>query len=57
MRRLFTSRCSISWNWPQHGQILLGLEVEHFQNWGLPGIGNRAIAERVAECLQKQSQK
>lgn len=50
MRRLFTFGCSYtSWNWPTWAD-LLGLEVEHFENWGHAGIGNRAIAERVAEC-------
>ena len=52
MRRLFTFGCSYtSWNWPTWAD-LLGLEVEHFENWGHAGIGNRAIA---AEFLQINS--
>lgn len=50
-RRLFTVGCSYTAysagpTWAE----LLGLEFNFFENWGIPGIGCRAIAERVAEC-------
>jgi hypothetical protein len=53
-RRLFTFGCSYTFygggpTWAD----FLGLEFEHHQNWGLPGIGCRAIAERVAESHVK----
>lgn len=48
--RLFTFGCSFTmYNWPTWAD-LLGVEFVHFYNWGVPGLGNRAIAERVAEC-------
>ena len=51
MRRLFTFGCSFT----AYGPIptwadFLGLEFEQYENWGMSGIGNRGIAERVAEC-------
>jgi hypothetical protein len=50
MGRLFVFGCSFTnYSWPSWAD-LLGLEFEHYENWGLAGIGNRAIAERVAEC-------
>jgi hypothetical protein len=50
MSRLFVFGCSFTnYEWPTWAD-LLGLEFEEYQNWGLPGIGNRAIAERLAEC-------
>lgn len=49
-RRIFTFGCSFtSYAWPTWAD-LLGEEVEHYENWGLSGIGNRAIAERVVEA-------
>ena len=49
-RRLFTFGCSYtSYAWPSWANFL-SLEFDFFENWGLAGIGNRAIAERVAEC-------
>jgi hypothetical protein len=54
MTRLFTFGCSFtatehypSWS------AFLGLEFEHYENWGVSGIGCKAIAERVAECHSK----
>lgn len=53
MRRLFAFGCSYtSYSWPTWAD-LLGTEFDHVQNWGLSGIGNRAIAERVAEANAK----
>ena len=50
MSRLFVFGCSFTnYDWPTWAD-LLSLEFEEYQNWGLPGIGNRAIAERLSEC-------
>lgn len=50
MRRLFTFGCSYtSYSWPTWAD-LAGIDFEFSRNWGLSGIGNRAIAERVAEA-------
>jgi hypothetical protein len=49
--RLFTFGCSFTnWNWPTWAD-LLSVGYEHYENWGFAGIGNRAIAERVAESF------
>jgi hypothetical protein len=49
-RRLFTFGCSFTmYAWPTYADIL-GHHFEHYENWAFPGLGNRAIAERVAEC-------
>jgi hypothetical protein len=48
--RLFTFGCSFTrYNWPTWADIL-GKEYLFFHNWGYPGVGNRAIVERVAEA-------
>src|SRR6056300_1631069 len=48
--RLFTFGCSYTlYNWPTWAD-LLGLEYPIFFNWGYAGLGNRAIAERLAEA-------
>jgi len=50
MGRLFTFGCSFtSYLWPTWAD-LLGLEFGSANNWGHPGLGNRAIAERIAEA-------
>lgn len=50
MKRLFVFGCSYtSYSWPGWAD-LLSTHFDYFENWGLAGIGNRAIAERVAEC-------
>lgn len=50
MRRLFTFGCSYTnYGWPTWAD-LLGLEFDYFENWGLAGIGCRAIQERIVEC-------
>lgn len=49
-RRLFTFGCSYtSYSWPTWAD-LLGMAFAESKNFGLAGIGNRAIAERVAEA-------
>lgn len=53
MKRLFTFGCSYtSYCWPTWADFL-STEYDEFQNWGLSGIGNRAIAERIAEAHAK----
>ncbi len=49
--RLFTFGCSYTrYYWPTWASIL-GREYEYFENWGQPGIGNRAILEKLTECI------
>lgn len=53
MRRFFAFGCSFThYTWPTWA-TMLSLEFEYAENWGLAGIGNRAIAERVAEAHAK----
>lgn len=50
MRRLFVFGCSYTaYSWPGWAD-LLSTHFDYFENWGLSGIGNRGIAERLAEC-------
>jgi hypothetical protein len=50
MKRLFTFGCSYTnYGWPTWAD-LLGLEFDHFENWGLAGTGCRSIQERIIEC-------
>ena len=50
MKRLFVFGCSYtSYSWPTWAN-LLEFEYDHVENWAMAGLGNRAIAERVAEC-------
>lgn len=51
MKRLFTFGCSFTlYNWPTWAD-LYGLEFGSLHyNWGYPGLGNRALLERIAEC-------
>lgn len=50
MKRLFTFGCSYTkYIWPTWADFL-SIEFDEYQNWGLPGIGCRGIAERVTEC-------
>lgn len=54
MRRLFTFGCSYtSWYWPTWAD-LLGYSFDQHQNWGVRGLGNRAILERLNECVLKE---
>jgi len=53
MKRLFTFGCSFTeYAWPSWAD-LLSANYEHYENWGYRGLGNRAIAERIAECHVK----
>lgn len=53
MTRLFTFGCSFTqWNWPTWADIL-GKNFDEFHNWGISGIGNRAISQRISECVLK----
>lgn len=55
MRRLFVFGCSYTaYCWPSWADFL-SCEFDVYENWGLAGIGNRAIAERVAECHTKHN--
>lgn len=53
MKKLFTFGCSFTnYNWPTWADIL-GMEYFPHFNWGYAGLGNRAIAERVAEAYAR----
>lgn len=48
--RLFVFGCSYTYySWPTWA-ALLSTEYDYYENWGWVGLGNRAIAERVAEA-------
>lgn len=50
-RRLFTFGCSFTYfYWPTYADIL-GEQFDELHNWGLSGLGNRAICERLSECV------
>ena len=50
-KRLFTFGCSFTrYYWPTWADML-GREYDEFENWGNGGIGNRAILERLTECI------
>lgn len=53
MKRLFAFGCSYtSYSWPTWANML-ELEFDHVENWALAGLGNQAIAERIAEAHVK----
>lgn len=53
MSKLYAFGCSFThYAWPTWADFL-GLEFDDFENWGIAGIGNVAIANRVAECFVK----
>jgi len=53
MKRLFAFGCSFTmYSWPTYADFL-GYEFDHYENWAFPGLGNRAIAQRIAECHAK----
>jgi len=55
MSRLFTFGCSFTeYAWPTWAD-LLSLHFDYSENWGYRGIGNRGIAERIAECSVKNT--
>lgn len=51
MKKLYTFGCSFTrYYWPTWAEML-GREYDHFENWGNSGLGNRAIVERLTECI------
>lgn len=55
MRRFFAFGCSYtSYSWPMWANML-SIEYDEFYNWGLAGLGNRAIAERIVEAHQRHN--
>jgi hypothetical protein len=51
MSRLYTFGCSFTrYYWPTWADML-GQSYDHFENWGNSGLGNRAILERLTECI------
>ena len=56
MSRLFTFGCSYTlWPWPTWADIVAHeLKIPH-QNWGLPGLGNVGINNRIIECDLKNN--
>ena len=53
MSRIFTFGCSFTkYNWPTWADLLSNRYLVF--NWGLPGVGNRAIVERLAEAYAYQ---
>lgn len=65
MNRIFTFGCSFTnYNWHTYADLLneahtnqtgIFSNADTYQNWGHPGLGNRAIAERVAECHMRNN--
>ena len=54
-RRLYAFGCSFTmYAWPTYADIL-GSQFDTYENWAFPGLGNRAIAERIAECHAKNT--
>lgn len=50
MKRFFAFGCSYtSYSWPTWAD-LAAIDYDFSRNWGVSGVGNRAIAERVAEA-------
>jgi len=50
MKRLFTFGCSFTkYKWPTWADII-GQSFEYYENWGMPGIGNRLISNKLVEC-------
>ena len=55
MKRLFVFGCSYTaYSWPTWAD-LLSCEYDVYENWATPGLGNRAIAERICECNVKHN--
>jgi hypothetical protein len=49
--RLFTFGCShTQWSYPTWAD-LLATGYDQFENWAMKGSGNRAIVERLSECI------
>jgi len=54
MSRLFVLGCSFSnYAWPSWADML-GTEYDTYENWGYPGLGNRAICERLVELHARE---
>ena len=54
MSRLFVLGCSFTnYAWPTWADML-GTEFEVYENWGYPGLGNRAICERLIELHARE---
>lgn len=52
---MFTFGCSYTrFQWPTWADII-SKEFDEFYNWGYRGLGNRAIAERIAEAFVKHN--
>jgi len=52
-KRLFTFGCSFTeYPWPSWAD-LTSVAFDYYENWGCRGIGNKAIAERIAEAHVK----
>ena len=50
MKRLFTFGCSFTdYPWPSWAD-LTSVAFDYYENWGCRGVGNKAIAERIAEA-------
>jgi len=50
MQRLFVFGCSYTkYYWPTWAD-LLSLNFDYYENWGIGGVGNQCIAQRVHEC-------
>lgn len=51
MSRLFVLGCSFTnYAWPTWADII-GLNFTEYENWAYPGLGNRAILERLSEII------
>jgi hypothetical protein len=47
MKRLFALGCSFtSYAWPSYADFA-GLYFDEYENWAFPGLGNRALLERL----------
>lgn len=57
MKRLFTFGCSFTiFDWPTWANLLsLDSEYALAENWAWAGLGNSAIAQRIAECHSKHN--
>ena len=51
MSRLFTFGCSFThWAWPTWADIIAHDLAIPYYNWGMPGMGNIAMQNRLTEC-------
>jgi len=55
MKRLFTFGCSFTnYKWPTWADIV-GLEYDHYENWGRQGSGNHFILYSLIECITQNN--